>query len=295
MFINVYFKILQKRKSIDFLETMPVKAKETLGLSEKLQARWLDEMRQILTPTSVVKKSSQARVVNHIKNCFLAAEKLQTNSLFFLLDSTKMEYVFVSNSTQSVLGFSKEEVIKNGFQWLFSLLTTSELEYKQIVVNDFFAFLKEQGKEKIMNCTVRYDIVVQRKDGKKIHLLEEVMVSEVNESGDPVLISCFLHDIGEYIKTEHRQCHIYLRQDDELKTIFSRKYQVFEKSEMPLSRRELQILQQFANGLTTQQVAKKLYITENTVKSHRKNILFKLTVKNTTEAVREALSKSWIS
>ena len=286
---------MQKRKSIHFLLTMPVKAKETLGLSEKLQARWLDEMRQILTPKSVVKKSSQARVVSHIKNCFLAAEKLQTNSLFFLLDSTKMEYVFVSNATQSVLGFTKEEAIKNGFQWLFSLLTSSELEYKQIVVNDFFTFLKELGKEKMMNCTVRYDIVVQRIDGKKVHLLEEVMVSEVSESGDPVLISCFLHDIGDYVKTEHRQCHIYLRQDGELKTIFSKKYQVFEKSEMPLSRRELQILQQFANGLTTQQVAKKLYITENTVKSHRKNILFKLGVKNTTEAVREALSKSWIS
>jgi DNA-binding CsgD family transcriptional regulator len=262
--------------------------------SDCLQKNWLAEMRQILTPSGLVDKIVQDRITKHIHSCFLAMDNLQTNSLFFLLDSTHMEYLFVSNSTQAVLGFSKDEIIEKGFQWLFSLLSPAELEYKKTVVDDFLSFLKSLGREKTLNVTVRYDIVALRKDAKRVHLLEEVMFPEVNDQGEPVLISCFLHDIGDYINTEKRQCRIYLHNHDGLQTIFSKAYCVCQKEKAPLSRREIQVLEQFSNGLTTTQVAKKLFVTENTIKTHRKNILLKLDVQNTAEAVKFSIKNKWI-
>ena len=185
-------------------------------------------------PSGLVDKTIQDRITKHIYSCFLAMDNFQTNSLFFLLDSTRMEYVFVSNSTQTVLGFSRDEIIEKGFQWLFTLLSPAELAYKKTVVDDFFGFLKTLGREKMMNSTVRYDIVCLRKNGTKVHLLEEVMFPEVSEQGEAILISCFLHDIDDYVDTEKRQCHIYLIQSDGLEMIFSKNYSVDEKKKIPL-------------------------------------------------------------
>lgn len=56
-----------------------------------------------------------------------------------------------------------------------------------------------------------------------------------------------------------------------------------------LSLREQEILQLLSKGLISKQIADKLYISVNTVNTHRQRIIEKLNVSNTTEAVQYAL------
>lgn len=51
-----------------------------------------------------------------------------------------------------------------------------------------------------------------------------------------------------------------------------------------LTARELEVLRELGKGLNNQQIAKKLFITENTVKKHVGQILAKLGVRNRTQA-----------
>lgn len=55
-----------------------------------------------------------------------------------------------------------------------------------------------------------------------------------------------------------------------------------------LSEREIEILKKISEGKTNKEIAENLFITLNTVKWHTSNIYSKLSVKNRTEAVREA-------
>ena len=55
-----------------------------------------------------------------------------------------------------------------------------------------------------------------------------------------------------------------------------------------LSDRELEVLGCLAEGLTTLQIAMRLFISENTVKTHIRHILEKLEASNRTEAVGKA-------
>jgi DNA-binding NarL/FixJ family response regulator len=57
----------------------------------------------------------------------------------------------------------------------------------------------------------------------------------------------------------------------------------------PLTRRELEILRAAAEGGTNAQIARQLWVTEQTVKFHLSNIYRKLDVSNRTEASRYAL------
>ena len=58
--------------------------------------------------------------------------------------------------------------------------------------------------------------------------------------------------------------------------------------ESPLSARELEVLQLVAAGATNGEIARKLWVTEQTVKFHLSNIYRKLDVTNRTEASRYA-------
>jgi DNA-binding NarL/FixJ family response regulator len=62
----------------------------------------------------------------------------------------------------------------------------------------------------------------------------------------------------------------------------------------PLTKREKEILGHIVEGLTNPQIAEKLFISIDTVDSHRKNLHFKLNVNNTAQLVRFAVENSLI-
>lgn len=55
-----------------------------------------------------------------------------------------------------------------------------------------------------------------------------------------------------------------------------------------LSDRETEVLECIATGLTTHEIASKLFISKNTVETHRKNLLYKLKARNTAELINNA-------
>ena len=62
----------------------------------------------------------------------------------------------------------------------------------------------------------------------------------------------------------------------------------------PLSPREVEILDNLAQGMTNKQVAYALTISEQTVKNHMSSILRKLSVNDRTQAVVYAMRQGWI-
>jgi DNA-binding NarL/FixJ family response regulator len=61
-----------------------------------------------------------------------------------------------------------------------------------------------------------------------------------------------------------------------------------------LSDREKEVLECIASGLTTHDIGEKLFISKNTVETHRKNLLYKLKARNTAELVNNAYKQRLI-
>jgi DNA-binding CsgD family transcriptional regulator len=62
-----------------------------------------------------------------------------------------------------------------------------------------------------------------------------------------------------------------------------------------LTRREKEVLELIAEGLTNNEMAERLFVSPSTIDTHRKNLLMKLNAKNTAELVKIALVKRLIS
>ncbi|MEQ8671714.1 MAG: response regulator transcription factor [Aggregatilineales bacterium] len=67
-----------------------------------------------------------------------------------------------------------------------------------------------------------------------------------------------------------------------------------EEQFVPLSPREMEILQAVTNGLSNKEIASKLRISQQTVKNHMTSILRKLNVDDRTQAAVKALRHGWV-
>lgn len=67
-----------------------------------------------------------------------------------------------------------------------------------------------------------------------------------------------------------------------------------EEHYIPLSPREMEILQFVTNGLSNKEIAVKLRISQQTVKNHMTSILKKLNVEDRTQAAVNALRRGWV-
>jgi DNA-binding NarL/FixJ family response regulator len=72
-------------------------------------------------------------------------------------------------------------------------------------------------------------------------------------------------------------------------------YRKYSKTELPLlTAREKEVLELIAEGYTNPQIAEKIFLSPFTVDSHRKNLLAKLSVKNTASLIRLAVERKLI-
>ena len=56
--------------------------------------------------------------------------------------------------------------------------------------------------------------------------------------------------------------------------------------ELGLSKREYEVLKEVALGLSNQEIAEKLFVSESTIKTHVSNLLLKLNAKRRTQAIQ---------
>jgi NarL family two-component system response regulator LiaR len=61
-----------------------------------------------------------------------------------------------------------------------------------------------------------------------------------------------------------------------------------KRSDLGITPREMEILEQIASGKSTREIADALFVSENTVKTHASRLFDKLGVKRRTQAVAEA-------
>ncbi len=61
-----------------------------------------------------------------------------------------------------------------------------------------------------------------------------------------------------------------------------------EMNRLRLSKRELEVLQLMASGLSNQEIAERLFVSLNTIKTHSSNVFEKLEVERRTQAIEKA-------
>lgn len=212
----------------------------------------------------------------------------------YMLDYKEMKYLYFSSNARNILGYDPKEIQEKGPQFFYGIIHPDDLHelmndtFKKIL--DYYNASPIEDRKKV-RCT--YDYRVKRADGKYIRLLQQTVVVEIDQEGNPLADIGIVSDITPYKKDP--SISLFLSQYDPQAGFITMSNQPEKQVKKDrISDRELEILKLLMQGFSSKKIADELSISVNTVRNHRQNLLEKTKTKNIAELVSFALSNSLI-
>ena len=134
------------------------------------------------------------------------------------------------------------------------------------------------------------DIIQSQVENPRLLIINSAQKYELYEMAKwPALYGVFRHDDDESRLIEGVKAVLHGEQTAELSVMHPALYAAEDTSSdsdnIPLTERECEILNELRHGATNMDIARALFISENTVRTHLYNVFRKLSVKNRTQAV----------
>ncbi len=203
-----------------------------------------------------------------------------------------LQYEYLSRNVRNILGYDPEDYLNGGLGFNYSILNSTHAD---IIASSIYPMYLEQcvkyASEGVLNrLRFSYEYIVNCKSGKRLWCLQQSTIIEIDEDGHPLLDLFTITDINAIKKDDLINFTIAKKNDQGIfETIHTSSFQTKDFS--LLSGREMQILKLLCEGHSTPQIAGILHLSEHTVKTHRKNIMNKMEVRNRMDIVKIAYEK----
>jgi DNA-binding CsgD family transcriptional regulator len=215
------------------------------------------------------------------------------SSSISIFDLYKKDHIFLSRGFETQLGWNIDEMEKEGHQYIDSRvhptdllsLLKSGIYYLQLA---FFQVPNNEWK----NYKLISDYRVKNSTGNYVRVIEQHVCLEFDKHGN-VWLDLSIMDLSpdQDISIPFRSRLMNFKTGE----LFEYKPEIIiKKKQVQLSYREKEVLRLVATGMVSKQIADKLFISVNTVNTHRQNIIEKLDVSNTAEAIRYASELGWL-
>ena len=215
-------------------------------------------------------------------------------SFFFIIDFSKMDYVYVSDSITNVMGYTAEEWKKEGMQAAFRTLHPDDHERLKKVHEDQFTFHFSKPIAERKDYRYSTDFRVYRKDKSVIWIMTQDSFIALDDDGKPSLAFEICTDVT-HLKKNNTMTLSVTKCDKKGSFITEKKYYYpLEKKGGTFSTREIEILQLLHLGLSSKQIGANLSISELTVFKHRRNMIEKAGVANMHALVNHAVKNGLI-
>jgi LuxR family maltose regulon positive regulatory protein len=246
-----------------------------------------------------IKKTGEAEYIMKQNNIAPAMKSVYIGIKgFFLIEQNQLEnaHVFFKEN-----GLELEKTIsyfdENAYV-TFALLLITELKYKELesLLNKLLKIAVNAARtERIIELKILYAILY-KKTGYKEKAIES-LVESLEYAAHENIIGCFLFYYDKIcdLLTEVYKIQATAKKNipknliDKLKLVIEkRQIRLNSHTTEGLSNREIDILRLIEYDFSNQEIADKLFISLNTVKTHLKNIYLKLDVANRSGAMAKA-------
>lgn len=211
----------------------------------------------------------------------------------YLLDYTTGKYMVVSNSLQAMLGYKTEDFLEGGINFTLENYQQKHLQlFNEEIFPDRLEMLKKIPYQEHPNYIFSYNFQFKNRKGEYINLLQRNTFFKSDKNNNPLMSFGVITNVNHF-KSETPIIQVVekinsLNTLEDAETVFKKSY--FPNQEERLfTRREKEILPYLASGLSSKEIANKLYLSEFTVINHRRNMMMKTGSLNVTQLVCFAL------
>lgn len=198
-----------------------------------------------------------------------------------VLDITTMHYPIILGDVEKVCGWPAEYFYEAGMEGYLQKFLPEDIIGLGEISKQLNSYVPTLSVKQVTQFKAIYDYRMRRKDGGITRVCQESTALKTNAEGHIVYFMAYVSDVTHF-KREGKQ-HLHLSGGDMTHLIAIDNASGTTKSLTNLGKRELEIAGLLGKGLTSEQIAEKLFISVNTVNTHRQNMLRKLDLTDTTE------------
>ena len=209
---------------------------------------------------------------------------------YYIFNVPAAKFDFMSREIFDVLGYDPSEV---DVPFFLSKIHPEDQPYFLNFENKVTNFFSTLTNEQVMNYKFRYDYRVKKKNGEYIRILQQVAtIQHDKEKG--LARTLGVHTDITHIKADGIPVLSFIGLNGEPSYINVKAEEVYPTDNIKLSNREKQILRLLIEGKNTSQISEALFISEMTVKTHRRNILRKTNATSTVNLITNAIKIGWV-
>jgi len=203
-----------------------------------------------------------------------------------------VSFPHVSPEIIDVLGYRPEEMT---VEMILSIIHPEDKPYFLNFENKVMEFFAKLSPEQVFKYKPRYDYRVRKKNGQYIRILQQVLTIQSDENGS-VIATLGVHTDITHLKNEGVPVLSFIGMDGEpsYENVTVEKVFDLSVSSDRFSNREKEILLFLIEGRTSKEIGELLFISAETVNTHRRNMLYKAGAKNTIELIHFSVKNGWI-
>ena len=213
--------------------------------------------------------------------------------LIYLLDYTTGRYVSFSKQCNAVLNFSIEKILDGGIGFVLDRYHPDDFRlFNNQIFTDRLRILKGIPAEQHKDHIFSYNYRIKNGKGEYINLLQRNSFIQSDEEGNPLISMGVLTNIIHF-QEESPVIQLVEKIDrltGSIQLVNKNTYYLREEDKI-FTKREKEILLYLADGLTSKQIADKLFLSENTVINHKRNMHFKSNTQNSAALISFAFRK----
>jgi len=207
-----------------------------------------------------------------------------SNSFITVFDLYKKKHVFHSANFESFLGYSNYDLENGGEYFLDSKIHPED--YIVLLKNGItlFKLFASISMEQKLNCKLINEYRMLNASNQFIRVIEQQQSLEMDKSGNVWLALSILDISPNQNANELVKAQILNFKSGEFVNLL----QSAINKDMTLTQRQIEILRHVKEGKLSKEISDELYISVHTVNTHRQQILEKLNVSNSMEAIKIA-------
>jgi DNA-binding CsgD family transcriptional regulator len=199
-------------------------------------------------------------------------------------------YRYFSESAEEITGIPSSEFVKKGLAFSFSLWNHEAATFLFPVFEEVSGLVQAVSTEDRPFIRFNYSMLYHFPKGDLL-LYQQNIPLAFNDAGLPYLVLAVISDITHYANGTKVHYRTSLAKPGETKVLLEGR---LGAGDSPLTDREQEIARLLAMGLDANEIAGRLFISEGTVRTHRKNILEKTGARNSVHLVRMSVANGWI-
>lgn len=207
----------------------------------------------------------------------------------YILDYRRGTYMSVSKSSVFNLGYEPSVWIENGLGLTIDIYHKDDLKtFDEKVFTDQLQILRNIPPEDHKNYVFSNNFRMKNNKGEYVNILQGNCFISSDSNSKPLVSMGMILNVNDFMK-ENATIQTVDKinpNNNSCETVFKKIYLSDNKI---LSRREKEVLLWITDGLTSKEIAHKMYLSEATVINHRKNMLLKSGAKNTAELISFAV------